>query len=137
MRTTPENITQLNANEIFVFGSNLSGYHAGGAARTAMKWGAQWGQEKGLQGQTYAIPTKDYILKTLPIEKIKPFVDGFIIFAKKNQNLTFLITEIGCGLAGYEPKDIAPLFIDAVNINNIYLPKRFWDIISANAGKKL
>ena len=110
-RTTPENIKSLAENEIFVFGSNLSGRHGKGAAKTALGWGAKWGQAKGLQGRTYGIPTKDAsIRRTLTIEEIKPFVDEFIEFAKDNPNLIFLVTEIGCGLAGLKPKDVAPLF---------------------------
>lgn len=126
-RTTPENITVLNENEIFVFGSNLSGRHGKGAAKTALGWGAKWGQSKGLQGRTYGIPTKGTnVRRTLTIREIKPFVDEFIEFAKNNENLIFLVTEIGCGLAGLKPKDVAPLFKDAVNVFNVHLPNRFW-----------
>ena len=125
-RTTPENINSLAKNQIFVFGSNLSGRHGKGAAKTALGWGAKWGQAKGLQGSTYGIPTKDAtITRTLTIEEIKPFVDEFIEFAKTNQNLIFLVTEIGCGLAGLKPKEVAPLFKEAVNVSNIHLPYRF------------
>lgn len=130
MRTTSNNITKLEPNEIFVFGSNLSGIHGGGAARTALKWGAIYGQGVGLQGQTYAVPTKSVgITRTLKIDEIKPFVDEFIQFAKNNQQLTFLVTEIGCGLAGLTPVQIAPLFQDAVNVLNINLPENFWKIL--------
>lgn len=123
---TPENIKTLKENEIFVFGSNLSGRHGKGAAKTALGWGAKWGQAKGLQGNTYGIPTKDAsIRRTLTIEEIKPFVDEFIEFAKANENLIFFVTEIGCGLAGYKPKEIAPLFKKAIDISNIYLPYNF------------
>ena len=126
-RTTPENINSLTENQIFVFGSNLSGRHGKGAAKTALGWGAKWGQAKGLQGRTYGIPTKDVsIRRTLTIEEIKPFVDEFIEFAKANPNLIFLVTEIGCGLAGLKPKEVAPLFKEAVNVFNIHLTPRFW-----------
>lgn len=126
-RTTPEYITRLDPNEIFVFGSNLSGRHGKGAAKQALTWGAVWGQSAGLQGRTYGIPTKDKsIRRTLTIEEIKPFVDDFIQFAKENPHLTFLVTEVGCGLAGMKPKQIAPLFKDAITVENIYLPERFW-----------
>lgn len=129
-RTTPENIKNLAENQIFVFGSNLSGRHGKGAAKTALEWGAKWGQAKGLQGKTYAIPTKDAnIRNTLTISEIKIFVDEFIEFTKNNENLIFLVTEIGCGLAGLKPKEIAPLFKEAVNIPNIHLPSRFWNEI--------
>lgn len=126
-RTTPENINSLAENQIFVFGSNLSGRHGKGAAKTALGWGAKWGQAKGLQGKTYGIPTKDAsIRRTLTIDEIKPFIDEFIVFAKENKNLIFLVTEIGCGLAGLKPKEVAPLFKEAINVFNIHLPSRFW-----------
>lgn len=126
-RTTPDNITDLKPNEIFVFGSNEGGRHGKGAAKTAIGWGAKWGQAAGLQGRTYGIPTKDRtIRRVLTVLEIKPYVDEFIGFAIKNPNLIFLCTEIGCGLSGYKPKDIAPLFQDAVNVKNIHMPMRFW-----------
>lgn len=126
-RTSPEYITELRENEIFVFGSNQGGKHGKGAAKQALAWGAKWGQAAGLQGKTYGIPTKDFsIRRTLTIPEIKPYVDDFIQFAKENPQLTFLVTEVGCGLAGLKPKDVAPLFKDAVNLENIHLPIRFW-----------
>ena len=127
MRTTPDDIKKLEQGHIFVFGSNLSGRHGKGAAKTALGWGAKWGQAAGLQGRTYGIPTKDAsIRRTLTVIEIKPFVDEFIEFAKNNPDLTFLVTEIGCGLAGHKQKDIAPLFINAVDVENINLPEKFW-----------
>ena len=129
-RITPNIITKLKDNEIFIFGSNLSGRHGKGAAKTALGWGAKWGQAKGLQGKTYGIPTKDAsIRRTLTIEEIKPFVDEFIEFAKANENLIFLVTEIGTGLANHKKENIAPLFKQAVNYKNIYLSKDFWFIL--------
>ena len=126
-RIASDNITKLNPNEIFVFGSNLSGRHGKGAAKQALTWGAIWGQGSGLQGRTYGIPSKNAsITRTLSVKEIKPFVDDFIQFAKDNQNLIFLVTEIGCGLANLTPKEIAPLFKEAIDIENIHLPKRFW-----------
>lgn len=131
MNITEENITKLEENQIFVFGSNLSGRHGKGAAKTALGWGAKWGQAKGLQGRTYGIPTKDAsIRRTLSIVEIKPFVDEFIEFAKSNPNLIFLVTEIGCGLAGLKPKQIAPLFSECKELVNIYLPSRFWHVLN-------
>lgn len=121
-------ITKLQENEIFVFGSNESGRHGLGAAKTALGWGAKWGQAEGLQGRTYGIPTKDSSIRnTLTVEQIKKYVDRFILFAKSRPDLKFLVTEIGCGLAGYRPKDIAPLFKEAINIENIYLPETFYN----------
>ena len=116
---------ELKPNEIFVFGSNLQGYHGGGAARLAMnQWGAVWGQGTGLQGQTYAIPTMQGGIGT-----IRPYIDQFIKFAQNDPERTFLVTEIGCGIAGFRPADIAPLFKNAINIPNIWLPQRFWEIL--------
>ena len=124
-RYTPERITELKANEIFVFGSNLAGAHAGGAARIAMeKFGAVWGQGVGLQGQSYAIPTMQG-----GVETIKPYVDEFISFAKSHAELVFLVTRIGCGIAGFKDEEIAPLFAAALNIDNIILPETFDNII--------
>lgn len=126
MKYTEDNITKLNHNEIFVFGSNESGRHGKGAAKTALKFGAKWGQASGLQGHSYGIPTKDHsIRRTLSIAEIKPYVDEFISFAIYNSQFTFLVTEIGCGLAGHKHKDIKPLFSEAINIPNIILPKKF------------
>lgn len=130
-RITSEYISKLENGQIFVFGSNLSGRHGKGAAKQALTWGAKWGQAAGLQGRTYGIPTKDASIKrTLSIVEIKPFVDEFIQFAINNPQLIFLVTEIGCGLAGIKPKEIAPLFKDAKEIKNIHLPSKFWHKIN-------
>lgn len=129
-RITPENITKLEPNQVFVFGSNTVGRHGKGAAKTALKWGAKWGQGDGAMGQTYGIPTKgSNMSKALDIRLIYPYVAAFIVWAKHTPEQTFLVTEIGCGLAGYTPKEIAPLFADAINYSNIHLPKSFWDEI--------
>lgn len=127
---TPDIITELKDNQIFVFGSNLSGWHAGGAAKAAMSMGAIWNHGVGIQGQTYAIPTKDYgISRTLTIAEIKPHVDEFIKFAQEHNELEFLVTEIGCGLAGLTYAEVAPLFTEALDIDNIILPKKFLEIL--------
>lgn len=123
-RTSPKWITSLQPDEVFVFGSNLQGLHAGGAAKLAMQWGAVWGKGVGLQGQTYAIPTMQG-----DVETIQPYVSNFISFAKLHPELKFLVTEIGCGIAGFSVEEIAPLFIKAVEVENIYLPQRFWNIL--------
>ena len=130
-RTTPEIIKTISENEVFIFGSNLSGRHGKGAAKTALGWGAKYGQASGIQGKTYGIPTKDAsIRRTLSIEEIKPFVDDFIEWAKYHSGNIFYVTEIGCGLAGLKPKEVAPLFKEAINVDNIYLPARFWHKLS-------
>ncbi|MBQ3832384.1 MAG: hypothetical protein II815_04330 [Bacteroidales bacterium] len=118
----PDFIRSLEKNEIFVFGSNLAGMHMGGAARIAMdKFCAVWGQGVGLQGQSYAIPTMQG-----GVETIKPYVDEFIEFAKQHPEYKFLVTRIGCGIAGFTDEEIAPLFLEAQKLDNVYLPKSFW-----------
>ena len=118
-RTTPEFITELQQGEIFVFGSNLSGMHGGGAALVAYrKFGAVWGQGIGLQGQSYGIPTMQG-----GVETIRPYVDEFIQFAGEHPELTFLVTRIGCGIAGFTDDEISPLFEKAHSIENIVLPE--------------
>ena len=124
-RVTPSWIDEMEENEIFVFGSNTRGIHDGGASFTTVQYfGAIVGQPEGIKGQSYAIPTDGPTL-----EEIGAAVKRFITFAKAHPNLTFLVTEIGCGTAGHHPMDICPLFKDAVKIANIYLPKQFWKYI--------
>ena len=118
---TPGKLSALKPDEVFVFGSNLQGYHGGGAACAAMNhFGAIWGQGVGLQGQSYAIPTMQG-----GVETIKPYVDEFIAFAKQHPELFFYVTRIGCGIAGFRDEDIAPLFADAKDVENICLPRSF------------
>lgn len=118
---TPAMISRLEENQVFVFGSNLGGFHGGGAARAAMnRFGAVWGQGVGLQGQSYAIPTMQG-----GVETIKPYVDEFIDFARQHQGLQFLVTRIGCGIAGFRDEEIAPLFAAALDVENIILPEEF------------
>lgn len=106
---------------MFVFGSNLQGHHGGGAAAFAMqRFGAKWGVGVGMQGQAYAIPT----MHGGP-DAIKPYVDQFIEYAKENPNKHFFVTKIGCGIAGFKTKQIAPLFVDALEMVNVSLPKEF------------
>lgn len=134
-RTTPENVKSLANNEIFVFGSNEDGIHGAGAAKLATsKFGALWGYGFGLRGKTFAIPTKDWDIDTLALEDIQFYVKRFIAYVKmkniEQPGFKYLVTEIGCGLAGYTPEEIAPMFKDAVNLENVYLPKRFWNILN-------
>ena len=117
--TTPNFITHLQPNEIFVFGSNLMGAHGGGAARIAYEqFGAEWGVGVGPTGQCYAIPTMQG-----GVETIKPYVDEFIRYAKQHPELTFFVTRIGCGIAGFTDQQISPLFSAAHNLPNVALPK--------------
>ena len=123
-RVTPDNIRTLAPGEIFVFGSNIRGFHAGGAAAAAMHhFGAVWGQGEGLQGQSYAIPTME------GIESLTNAVARFTQFATEHPELRFLVTRIGCGIAGYAPAAIAPLFRDCINLENVTLPADFWQVL--------
>jgi hypothetical protein len=123
--TTPERVTELLPNEIFVFGSNYAGRHGKGAAKDALKFGARTGVGMGFCGQTYAIATKDRNLQTLPLDRIRVQVERFLesASASDNRNLRFLVTPIGCGLAGYKPVEIAPMFIGSPG--NVILPLCF------------
>lgn len=126
-------IYKLDKDEIFVFGSNLKGDHSAGAALLATKkFGAEIGIGEGLTGQTYAIPTKDTNLKVLFLKDIKKHVDKFITYAGYNPLTHFLVTKIGCGLAGYSVKDIAPLFANCVYFKNIHLPKEFIEYLQTS-----
>ena len=126
-RRSPNSITELKPGEIFVFGSNLAGKHGGGAAWYAyQKFGAVWGEGVGLHGQTYAIPTMQG-----GVETIKPYVDQFIAFAMQHPELTFLVTRIGCGIAGFTDEEIAPLFKAALLVDNILLPGSFCKVLEA------
>lgn len=117
----------LAPDEVFVFGSNLAGIHGAGAARTAaLYYGAKTGHGIGHTGRSYAIPTKDHRLKTLPLYVIREFVDLFLAYAQCRPGMKFIVTPIGCGLAGYSPKEIAPLFTGAVQVPpNVILPPEF------------
>lgn len=147
-RVTPPYISSLLPNEIFVFGSNFEGRHGKGAAKQALVFGAKYGSGVGMYGNTYAIPTRyftsgkvhssigtsffdgDSSLITIPLYDISLYVNEFIEFCKVNTSLKFLVTEIGCNNAGYIPKDIAPMFERSKDLENVYLPESFWDVLS-------
>lgn len=117
-------ITELKPNQVFVFGSNLAGRHGKGAALTAKKkFGAIYGKGIGHHGQSYAIPTKDENIRTMPLYRIRVFIGDFMVYALRRHDLEFLVTPIGCGLAGYRPYQIAPYFWNAPP--NVKLPKNF------------
>jgi len=127
MKYTPENITHLEPNQIFTYGANAAGIHGAGAAKLALRWGAKMGQY-GLVGQTYGIPTKDHNIRTLPLDKIQLHVNDFLATAFSHPEYEFLVSKIGCGLAGYQPKDIAPLFktVKTTGVfENVILPEEF------------
>ena len=124
-RFTPDYVETLLPNQIFVFGSNALGYHTGGASGTARKkFGAIWGQAEGLQGQCYAIPV-DYGKDIRKDTEVKAAVNRFIAFAKEHTDLFFMVTRVGCGIAGYHDEEIAQFFIDALELKNVSLPKSF------------
>ena len=126
LRVTPEYITSLKPNEIFVFGSNLAGMHGGGAARMAhMLFGAEMGVGVGRTGQCYAIPTMQG-----GVETIRPYVDEFIEYAEQHPELLFRVTRIGCGIAGFTKEEIAPLFHAASDMENISLPNGWRELIN-------
>jgi len=127
-RIASDNIQELSMCEIFVFGSNLAGQHYGGAARTAYeKFGAEWGVGAGRAGQTYAIPTMHG-----GIDDIKPYVDEFIEYARNHPNNRFLLTRIGCGIAGFTDSQMAPLFSEAWKLPNVNFPKEWIVIVTAD-----
>lgn len=125
MKKSPSQIDSLSEHEVFVFGSNLAGQHGGGAARHAYcKFGAEWGVGVGMTGQCYAIPTMHG-----GVEDIRPYVDDFVAYAKAHPELTFLVTRIGCGIAGFRDEDMAPLFVDTTALENVALPARWIEIL--------
>lgn len=108
MRTTPEHIQSLEPHEIFVFGSNIQGAHGGGAARVAhQQFGAQYGVGEGLTGQSYALPSME------GTESFRAAAQRFIDFAASRPDLTFLLTKVGCGIAGYSETEVSQWFTEA------------------------
>lgn len=126
---TPEKITSLKENEIFVFGSNLNGNHAGGAACLAVeKFGAQMGNPEGIQGQSYAIPTLDKNMDRINLTDLEQSICRFYQYAEENPGKVFYMTKIGCGIAGYELSDIATV-VNCRNIpDNVIIPEEFTHI---------
>lgn len=121
-RVANDHITKLGENEIFVFGSNIQGAHGGGAAWFAHKaFGAEWGVGEGLTGRCYALPTME------GEASMKHAVEKFTACAKEHPELTFLVTAVGCGIAGYTPRQVAPLFKEAAKLENVYMPQVFID----------
>lgn len=124
-RVTRDYINELEENEVFVFGSNKQGMHFGGAAYFAyQKFGAKMGVGEGLTGQSYALPTME------GKESFKEAVSTFIAFAKENPTKKFLVTKVGCGIAGYAVEDVAPMFAEAIDLVNVFLPQEFWEFYS-------
>lgn len=124
-RITPTPIVELKKDEVFVFGSNIKGLHTGGAAKQALKWGAQMGVASGPMGDTYAIPT----VNVTGLDAIEGYVSQFIKYVEGYDHITFYVTAIGCGSAGFSPEQIAPLFRDCIDLSNVYLPESFWRVL--------
>ena len=121
-RIASDHIATLGEKEIFVFGSNIQGAHGGGAARYAhQQFGAEWGVGEGLTGRTYALPTME------GKASLQKAVVHFTDCARHHPELTFLVTAVGCGIAGYTPAEVAPLFRTAATLENVYLPQAFVD----------
>ena len=128
---TPENVESLKDGQVFVFGSNLIGYHSGGASLVAMqRFGAVWGQAEGPQGQCYAIPVD---IRGEAVENVsmymKRHVDKFLKYAKAHQELSFMVIRVGCGNAGFDEEFMAPFFKEALKMENVSLPKSFVDVL--------
>lgn len=137
MNFTPDYIDKLLPNQVFVFGSNILGYHTGGASKSARKlFGAIWGQPEGLQGQSYAIPV-DYGKGQVQEKAIKDSIDRFIHFAKDHPESQFLVTRIGCGIGGFQDKEMAQYFKEALNLDNVCLPKAFVEAIEGKVNYNL
>jgi hypothetical protein len=132
MKFTPDNITELKKHQVFVFGSNEAGIHGAGAAKLAhKKFGAVYGVGFGLRGQTFAIPTKDLKIRTLPLDKVESYIHSFLLEAMDHPDTEFLVTKIGCGLAGYLEEEIANLFKGKFIPENVVLPESFHNIINS------
>jgi hypothetical protein len=136
MNISPENIQSLKSNEVFVFGSNIQGRHGKGAALHALRFGAVYGKGIGYIGKTYAVPTREFIkdsthwkLVSIALSRIVYYIQDFIGFVSIHKELHFLLTPIGCGHAGYTPKQIAPLFSKAKDYENISWPRSFIEIL--------
>lgn len=126
-----ETINKLNSNEIFVFGSNRAGRHGKGAALIAAnQFGAVYGVGEGLEGNSYALPTKGYKIEKISLEEIQRHVQNFINHAKLYPNLTYYVTRVGCGLAGYSDKDIAPMFHETLQLDNVLLPEIWIELLN-------
>lgn len=130
-RYTPPDIRTLSPGEIFVFGSNLDGRHGKGAAKFAnQKFGAQWGVAEGITGRCYALPTVGHNLSRMPIEDVEKHVNTFLRCTSLFPELTFLVTLVGCGLAGHKIQDIGPMFSERTD--NVILPIEFHEAMQNN-----
>lgn len=129
---TPDFVMELGKNEVFVFGSNLNGAHSGGASLMALRnFGAEWGSAEGMQGQSYAIPTD---IRGEAVGNVSSYlqkhIDKFIEYAKGHQDKIFLVTKVGCGNAGFDENFMAQFFKEALDMNNVRLPREFVHILT-------
>jgi hypothetical protein len=130
IKYTPENIQSLEPNQIICFGANEAGRHGAGLAKLAKnKFGARYGVGRGLQGNSYALPTKDFEINTLPLYDIEQNIKEFLDFAGENPHYEFYMTLIGCGLANYTPDQIGPLFGKFPIPSNVILPLQFTQFV--------
>lgn len=132
MRITPEKLTVLNRNDVVLIGTNESGIHGAGIADHAYKnWGAVMGQGFGAMGQCFGLPTKDWEIVSLDPHIINQYVQRYIVWTQLRQNKkrTHYVTQVGCGLAGFTPEEIAPMFAECIDMKNIWLPESFIDVI--------
>lgn len=128
---TPDNVLSVLDHQIFVFGSNLSGYHTSGLAKLARQnFGARYGLGEGISGRCYALPVKDENLVKLPLKLIHFYVKRFIDIATLNPSVTFLLTKVGCGKSGYRVEDIAPMFKNVPS--NVVVPVEFYNFNYSN-----
>jgi len=125
-------VTCIEPNEMFVFGSRSGGLRDKGAAKQAVIWGARTGKDSGISGNTYAVPTMRSNGKPYTVNEIRDSLSSFLMTAKEGNDKKWLVTEIGCGMAGHKHKDIAMLFLPAIFYPNIILPKRFWKVLERN-----
>lgn len=127
----PDRITDLQPGEVFCFGSNRAGRHGAGAAQYARQYlGAKYGVGEGLTGQCYALPTKGHNMEVLSLAEIRGHVTTFLKCAAEHPELTFLVTAVGTGLAGYSFEAIAPLFLEQQVPENVRLPRKFVEAVS-------
>ena len=135
---TPEVVESLKEGQVFVFGSNLIGYHSGGASLIAMqRFGAVWGQAEGPQGQCYAIPVD---IRGEAVENVSAYmkrhIDKFLAYVKEHKNQFFIVIRVGCGNAGFDEEFMAPFFKEALKMENVSLPKSFVDILKKSKTEK-
>lgn len=133
MRVTPEKLTDIGREDNILIGTNEAGIHGAGIARYAYDhWGASLGQGFGPMGNCFGLPTKDWEIQSLPLDVINNYVERYIDWTQLLRNYKWknYVTQVGCGLAGFTPEEIAPMFAKCIKYNNIWLPQSFIDVIN-------